>query len=352
MTGSDNNAKPFPLTALVTIAASVACLGFAFACTAGWLSSHRLTPNRMLRALDAPRGPALGHRRNHAKGICFTGTFDSNGDGAELSKARVFERGQYPVVGRFNIAGPDPHLPDPMAQMRGLGIRIVTPDGQEWRSAMIDAPVFAAPTPQAFFAFLNAAASTDPTAFRQYSTAHPEIITFIDWVRNHPRTESWAETRFNSLDSFVFVSAEGSRYVVRWSLIPWLPPVTIPPTELAKRDPDFLDEDITKRVAVSPQRWELVIVIANPGDPTADPTRAWPTNRRTVNVGTLMAQRIIPEADGPCRDINYDPTVLPSGITTSDDPFPAARSAAYRASYDARIAESSSYPREQKGDPQ
>jgi catalase len=352
MTDSSSNARPLPLKAFATIAGAVGFVVIAFGYIANWLPSHRLTPNEMVKALEPPGGPALGHRRNHAKGICFTGTFEANGNGAALSKAQVFEPGQYPVVGRFNIAGPEPSMPDPMAQVRGVGVRILTPNGQEWRSAMIDAPAFAAPTPQAFFAFLNAVSSKDPNAFRQYSTAHPEILTFINWVKNHPRTESWAETRFNSLDSFVFIDSAGSSHIVRWSFIPDSPAVTIPPAELAKRDPDFLADDIAKRVGGSPQRWELVVTIANPGDPSADPTKTWPADRRTVDAGTLIVQQVIPEADGPCRDINYDPTVLPPGITTSDDPFPAARSAAYRVSYDSRIAESSSYPRTQKGEQQ
>ena len=349
MADSSRSGEPIPFKALATIATAVGLVAIAFSYTAGWLSPHRLTPKKLVRALEPPGGPALGHRRNHAKGICFTGIFDANGDGVILSKAQVFERGQYPVVGRFNIGGPDPHTPDPMAQVRGLGVRIVTPNGQEWRSAMIDAPIFAAPTPQAFFAFLEAAANEDPNAIKQYRAVHPEIVTFVDWVKNHPRTESWAEDRFNSLDSFDFIDASGSKQVVRWSFIPFLPSVTVSPSELGKRDLDFLAEDITSRVAAGPQRWRLVVTIANPGDPSSDPTKPWPADRRTVDVGTLIVQRIVPEADGPCRDINFDPAVLPPGITTSDDPFPAARSAAYRVSYDSRMDESSSYPRDQRG---
>jgi catalase len=68
-----------------------------------------------------------------------------------------------------------------------------------------------------------------------------------------------------------------------------------------------------------------------------------------VDVGTLTVQQIEPERDGPCRDINFDPTVLPAGITTSDDPFPAARSAAYSRSYNSRTAEASYYPRTATG---
>jgi catalase len=88
----------------------------------------------------------------------------------------------------------------------------------------------------------------------------------------------------------------------------------------------------------------MVVTVANPGDPTADPTKAWPADRRTVEVGTLTVQQIEPERDGPCLNINFDPTVLPSGIATSDDPFPAARSAAYSRSYNSRTAEASYYP--------
>ena len=51
------------------------------------------------------------------------------------------------------------------------------------------------------------------------------------------------------------------------------------------------------------------------------------------------------ERNGPCRDINFDPTVLPSGMKTSDDPFPAARSSAYAKSFDRRTAEAKDYPR-------
>jgi catalase len=45
------------------------------------------------------------------------------------------------------------------------------------------------------------------------------------------------------------------------------------------------------------------------------------------------------QLDGDCRDINFDPLILPSGIEGSDDPLLAARSAAYAASYMRRTAE-------------
>jgi catalase len=92
-------------------------------------------------------------------------------------------------------------------------------------------------------------------------------------------------------------------------------------------------------------RFTMMVTVANPGDPIADPSKAWPAGRRTVDVGTITVRQIEAERDGPCRDINFDPTVLPAGISTSADPFPAARSAAYAKSYDRRTAEAANYPR-------
>ncbi len=146
---------------LIVIAIVIGASAAGFAYTAGWFSPQRLTPTRLVDSLTPPAGPSLGHRRNHAKGICFTGEFDANGAGSELSKARVFARGQYPVLGRFNLATPDADAPDATVRVHGLGIRIATPDGQEWRSAMIDPPVFAVSTPQNFYELQEASKSKD-----------------------------------------------------------------------------------------------------------------------------------------------------------------------------------------------
>lgn len=332
------------LGSFALIAVIVGAGAAAFAYTAGWLSPQRLTPEKLVSALAPPGGPAPGHRRNHTKGICFTGVFESNGAGAELSKAQVFAKGQYPALGRFNIASPDLKAVDAMVRVRGLGLQISTPDGQEWRSAMIDPPFFPVATPQAFYELLTASASKDPEAMKGFVAAHPELMNFGAWAESAPWTGSYAEERFNSLNSFVFTDSSGTDHTVRWSLLPAAAPVAVPQVDLEKLGPDFLEQDIVRRVAAGPQRWTLAVTVAGPGDPTADPSKAWPADRRTIEVGTLVVQQTQAEQNGPCRDVNFDPTVLPAGISPSDDPFPAARSAAYARSYNLRTAEHDAYP--------
>ena len=146
-----------------------------FAYTAGWLSPQRLTPDKMVAAFRPPGGVPLGHRKNHAKGICFTGIFEANGAGSALSRASVFSAGQYPALGRFNLGTPNPDAPDATVRVRGMGLRISPPDGQEWRAAMINAPVFPVSTPQGFYELLHAAGSKDPDAMKTFVAAHPEF---------------------------------------------------------------------------------------------------------------------------------------------------------------------------------
>ena len=347
--------RPAPRNAvasLLLIAGVVAFSAAAFAYTAGWFSPERLTPQKLVDGFDLRSPPPLGHRRNHSKGICFTGVFESNGAGSELSRAQVFVKGQYPVIGRFNLATPDPNADDAKVRVRGLGVMISTPDGQQWRMAMIDPPFFPVATPEAFHALQIAAASKEPDAMAKFAGAHPEFAAFGGWAKSAPWTGSYAEERYNSLNSFIFTDGSGNDHAVRWSLAPAAQPVPVPPEELAKRGPNFLESEIADRIKSGPLRWTMLVTVANPGDQTADPSKAWPEDRRSVEVGSLIVQRIEPERDGPCRDINFDPAVLPNGMRTSDDPFPAARSSAYRVSYDRRTAEEKDYPRTATGSAQ
>src|SRR6202012_4631106 len=233
---------------LVLIALIIGGAAAVFAYTAGWFSPRRLTPDKMLAALAPPGGPALGYRRNHAKGICFTGVFEANGNGVPLSRAQVFTAGQYPALGRFNLGTPDPNAPDATVRVRGMGLRISTPDGQEWRTAMINLPFFLVATPQALYELLIASASKAPDAMKTFAAAHPEIAAFGAWDKNAPWTASYADVPYNGLNAFIFVDKSAAEHAVRWSLLPAAKPVPITEEDLAKRGPDYLEQEIVERV--------------------------------------------------------------------------------------------------------
>jgi len=83
---------------------------------------------------------------------------------------------------------------------------------------------------------------------------------------------------------------------------------------------DFLEQDLVRRLAAGPLRWQLNMTLANPGDPLDDASKTWSGAHKVLNAGTLVLQSSQPQADGDCRDINFDPLILPSGIQASNDP--------------------------------
>src|SRR6201987_1479593 len=335
---------------LAVIAGVLFASSLAFAYAGGWLTPDRLTPARMVAALSDRGGNPLGHLHNLSKGMCFPGVFAANGAASQYSVAPMLVAGRYPVVGRFAIAVGNPAASDITGRVKSMAVRIVSPNGQEWRSGMNNSPVFVVSNPRDFYQLTRAqdldpaVGKPDPDAMKRFAATHPDSAPFIDWAKPAPWTTSGADQAYNSLNAFRFIDAGGASHLVRWSMEPTVSPTPVPHAALASMGPDFLDHDLVQRLADGPLTWHLVVTFAEPGDPSNDATKAWPSDRKRVDVGTLIVQKAEAEAAGPCRDFNYDPTILPTGIAVSDDPLLPARSAAYAKSFDLRTAETADYP--------
>lgn len=330
------------------IGAVVAITAGAFGYVGGWLAPHRLTPEKLIDQLQQNAGTFPGYRRNHAKGVCVTGYFDSNGQALPFSSAQVFAAGRTPVVGRFALPSGNPYAPDSSVPIRSMALRFALANGQQWRTGMNSMPVFPVATPQAFFEQLQAqqpdpaTGKPDPAKVAAFFASHPETAAFRAWVKTAKPSASFATESYLSLNAFVFVDAQGKRQPVRWRMAA----DTANAGDGAGKagDANYLAADLTQRLARGPLRWHLLVTLANAGDPTNDATRVWPTDRRTIDAGTLVIDATQAQENGVCRDINYDPLVLPSGIAASDDPLLPARSAAYADSYLRRTSEEAHLP--------
>jgi catalase len=322
----------------------VATIG-AFAYVGGAFTPERLSPDRFSDAFEHDNGLHAGFRRNHAKGVCVAGYFESSGQGARLSRALVFKPGRVPVIGRFALAGGDPHVADAVSTVRSLALRFVLPGGEEWRTGMNNIPVFIVNSAQAFYEQLAASrpdpatGRPDPAAMRAFFDRHPETVRAIEQIKAQPATAGFAEDTYNSLNAFRFVDAAGKETSVRWAMVPAATPEAAPPVAAAQHGDSYLFDDLVARIARAPQQWRLIVTIAAPSDATRDATIAWPPERTRVDVGTLTVDRIGTETARSCRDINFDPLVLPSGIAPSDDPLLSARSAVYANSFTRRAGE-------------
>ena len=299
----------------------------------------------MINTLEKVNGSHPGFRRNHAKGVCVTGYFESNGRGVALSKAAVFRSGRVRVIGRFALAGGQPYAADTPQAVRSMALLFKLQDGEEWRTGMNNIPVFPVRTAQAFHDQLLASApdpatgKPDPAATRAFLARYPETARAMSLIGGRPVSSGFDNSTYNSLNAFRFINASGAVVPVRWSMAPVQPFELISTTDPGKEGKNYLFDALIAAIHSQPLQWHLVITVGQSGDPTDDATLPWPLDRQQIDVGTLTIDHVESEDTSPARDINFDPLILPDGIAASDDPLLSARSAAYSQSFTRREGE-------------
>lgn len=301
-----------------------------------------LTPSGFADRFEHTYGRHDGFRRNHAKGLSATGSFASSGAGAAICRAAVFRPGTVPIVGRFSLGGGLPDQADKPDTVRGLGL-LFEANGQQWRTAMVNLPVFTDSTPQGFYERLLASTplpgtgKPDPQKMAAFLDRHPETVAAMKIIKQSPPSAGFADSTFYGLNAFWFTNGAGASVPVRWSVIPQDAVGNGAPS--SPRGRDYLFDDLIRASAQRALRWRLILTIGEPGDPTDDATKPWPPSRRAIDAGTITISAVQSEQAGNARDVNFDPLVLPDGITASDDPLPPARSAVYARSFTRRAGE-------------
>jgi catalase len=338
--------KAGTLARLALIGVALAAVAGTFAYLGGWFSPNRLTPARFTDGFEQVNGVHPGFRRNHAKGVGVSGFFESNGKGVPLSKAVVFRPGSVPVLGRFSLGGGQPYAADTPDAVRGLGLQFSLPDGELWRTAMINLPVFPFRTPEAFYEQLIASkpdaetGKPDPAHLKAFLERYPETVEALTVIKGQPVSSGFDNSTFHGLNAFRFINAAGDSIPVRWILTP-MQPFEAARAPSGPQDKDFLFDALIARIhrPRQPLQWHLIVIVGQPSDPTNDATIAWPAEREQVDVGTLTLDGVESDDTSAARDLNFDPLVLPAGIAPSDDPFLSARSAVYSRSFTRRAGE-------------
>ncbi len=218
-----------------------------------------------------------------------------------------------------------------------MAIKYHLPDGSETDMVINSLKFFLVATGEEFRdLFLAIAASPPgapkPTKLDEFAAAHPSVGAASATVAT---PDSYADEEYYGVDAFIFVNKSGKRQAVRYQAVPNRV-VHISPADAAKRAPDFLSTELTQRLKRGPVTFHLKVQVAGSGDPTRDPTKAWPDTRGIVDLGVITITRVVPDSDEAQKKLLFIPTALTDGIEASDDPLIELRGGAYAVSFSRR----------------
>ncbi|WP_105188864.1 catalase family peroxidase [Pseudoalteromonas sp. T1lg48] len=276
-----------------------------------------------------------GYRRAHAKGMCISGEFVSNGNLSRYSTASVFKSSKTPFIGRLSIAGNNPYAPDLKAPVRSLALSFATSQTKQWRVAMNTPPVMAVANPHDFYQQI-VAIKKGPEAIGAFFEAHPESADFLQWKANYQPSSSFALETYHSINAFYLVDEQNQRQAVRWEVKPHASTSSL---KNSFTGDNALFNEFKQQLSDGPVMFDWVFTLATEQDDEHNPAKRWPQTREKMIAGQIKITQWQAQQGGRCDGINYDPLVLPQGIEATKDPILRARSAAYAESYRRRAVE-------------
>jgi catalase len=298
-----------------------------------WAQQPQDSGREMVDSLHSAFGD--NHSRAvHAKGFIVTGYFVPSRKGRTLTIAPQL---QYPgkrirVIARFSDFTGIPTISDadPNANPRGFAIRFLLPDGSSSDLVNHSFNGFPVATAAEFAQLMRAIGSSGPDVAKPspldiFLATHPIAKTFL--TTQKPAPVSWATTPYFGVNSFKFTNAHGNSCFVRYQFIPLSGEAYLTPSQIHAASKDYLSAEMTHRLLKEPVRFRMQVQISRPGDVIDDPSVAWPSSRKVIDLGVIVLEQadFDPDID---KKLQFQPGRVPAGIAIAD-PMLAVRGEAY-----------------------
>ncbi|OWR31874.1 catalase [Saccharibacillus sp. O23] len=283
-----------------------------------------LTPaEEAVDELERVSGLHPGYRRAHARGFCCRASFLPSGKAAAFTTAPHLQEREVKTIVRFSGSSTDPAMADLLSPAKGMGVQFLLPDGTRSSMVGVTVPVFFARTPESFMEMLTTLNRTKAgrmpktEALRRFARHFGESRQSLLALKRLKPPASYATNLYYCIHAYFLVDEEGRRRPVKFEWIPDSGVQTLSIHDAAAMPDDYLEKELELRLLSQPPSFKLNIVFGEEGDPTDDPTKRWPSDRRRIDAGRLVLLEQIPEPPG----LIMDPTAVPDGISLSDDPI-------------------------------
>ena len=296
-----------------------------------------LTPPAAIDRIEAAIPPRPQDRRLHARGAVYDARFVPSGQIDNLTIATHL-RNETPAVIRFSNGGGF-DADDRSKGVRGMAVKFLADGHAVADLAAANTLTFPARTPEGFVALVELLSKLQSGPMGRLQ-AVPKLLSILV---KHPETlrallggaakppASFATTRFDGLNTFFLVDADGQRRAFRYRLLPQLGEIALDPQQARTLSQDFLIAELDQRLTQGPVVFTLVLQFAEPGDTTTDPTIAWPEQRSVLPAGQIIVTSRSSNEDHWQQEV-FDPTRVTAGVELSDDPILAFRAPAYAVS--------------------
>lgn len=286
-----------------------------------------------------------GYRRAHAKGTCYHAIFQPSGEAAAWTTAPHLQGPQVEALVRFSESSTDPALADLLSPAKGMAVQFRLPEGKVSNLVAVTVPVFFARTPESFMDMLKAvnkarAGNLGIKEIIHQITGHfGEARESLLSVQRLRPPASYVTNLYYCIHAYLLVNEAGQRQPVKFEWLPEAGVHMLSIKDTTSQPPDYLEQELNERLQQQTAAFRLNIIIGEEGDPTDDPTTAWPKKRQRIDAGRLVLTAPVAEPEG----LVMDPTVLPpQGMELSNDPILNFRRSAYAESWKRRSGEAAS----------
>lgn len=293
----------------------------------------RMAVNRMEKIF----GKHNGYRRAHARGAAYDAVFAATGEAEHLTTAQHLQAGETKAIVRFSHSSPNPVWTDNMSPVKGMAVQFQLHDGAITNIVGVNAPIFFAKTPEAFTGMLGIAKSLKKGRLPLLTLVkllikYPDSWTAIKVLRKMHAPASFVKGRYYSIHAFYFINQDGKRTPIKYEWEPDAGVETLSPKKAKDIEKGYFENELESRLTNGSVGFRLNIIVGEPGDPTDDPTKAWPRERQKIIAGHLEIRHRQLQDD----EILFDPTVMIPGIACTEDRILAFRSLAYAISHTRR----------------
>ncbi|WP_337251962.1 catalase [Methylobacterium sp. NMS14P] len=295
----------------------------------------------LVEALRTVAGSRPGVRPTFAKGQCVRGTYAPAADVGQVTRSISFTR-PWPVVGRFSVGGGNPSVPDTTRTvLRGFSIKLLS-DGGETHLLFENAPVHFARTLDQMLAFLQVRVpgpdgKPNPEAIAAFAKANPETARQAAFVAGRPLPGSYAGLVYWGVHTFTGINSDGRAVPFKFKIVPRAGEIVVSDEEAKGKAAQFLADALREQLSKGPATFDVVALLAEPGDDLgSDITQRWTNedDRKAVTLGSIAVTGI--EPNETCDQGIFDPGQLADGIDAPKDEIFAARRTAYGISFGLR----------------